>query len=262
MRKAHALFVTGTDTGVGKTVVAAGLVAAWRRRGVDAVGFKPVETGVPGFGNAATHDGAQRWPACGAVPADGISLAAASDWCASLPEVVAEAFPAPLAPAVAAEQAGVALEPAKLKSAFEALAARHDLVVVEGAGGLAVALTRDYDTADFVRELGIPLLVVCRPNLGTLNHTRLTVHYAHMKGISTLGLVVNGMPPEQDHAAYAADPALNSNPRELEAQTGLPLLATLPNNSTKVATPAEAATLIAANLDLEALQNQLKKGTS
>jgi dethiobiotin synthetase len=176
------LLVTGTDTGVGKTVIAAALVLAWRSRGVDAVGFKPVETGL--------DTGA---------PADSAVLAEASG------RDVAAARPLlrllePLAPAVAAERAGAALDPTGVEGRVRALRSQGCRVVVEGAGGALVPLAWGYTVLDLGAALGLEAVVVGRAGLGTLNHVMLTLEALGGRGIPVRGVVLNGGSPSPDLA--------------------------------------------------------------
>ncbi len=220
------VFVTGTDTGVGKTVVAAGIVVLLREAGVDAAGFKPVETGVP---------------APPGVPADGALLRAASGSDAPLADHVPQTYAEPLAPLVAAERAGRLVDRAAILAAAARLRSRHEYLVAEGAGGLAVPVGPGAeDMADLALALGLPLLVVARPDLGTLNHTTLTVRYARSRGLDVLGIVVNRWPGE------AGDLAVRTNPAMLARWTGVPVLAKVPAASAPPATPAEAAALVRA----------------
>lgn len=207
------VFVTGTDTGVGKTAVAGALAAALAARGVPVGVMKPVETGLaPSARDAGRGDGAFL-RACAGV-ADPPSL------------VTPLCYEAPLAPAVASRLEGRANNPAadlaSLDAAHRELAARHPFLVVEGAGGLAVPLAGAFTMADLARRLGLPLLVVARPGLGTINHTVLTVAYARQKGVPVVGVVLNGL------RAGAAGRAELTNPAAIEEQAAVPVLAVLP----------------------------------
>ncbi len=173
-RSAAGLFVTGTDTGVGKTVVACALIRALRRRGIDAAGMKAVETGVGEEG-----------------PLDALALCEASGGGDPLDLVCPQRFPLPVAPAVAAAAADTALDLGSIHAAFAALAARHDCVVVEGAGGLLVPLGASTCMADLARDLALPLLVVARARLGTINHTLLTLEAARGRGLPLVGVVIS-----------------------------------------------------------------------
>jgi len=176
-RPARGLFVTGTDTGVGKTVVACALLRGLRRRGFDAAGMKAVETGVGAGG-----------------PLDAIALREAAGSADPLELVCPQRFPLPAAPAVAAGAAGGAVDLGSIRAAFAVLAARHDCVLVEGAGGLLVPLTASACMADLARDLALPLLVVARARLGTINHTLLTLEVARSRGLPLAGVVVSDGP--------------------------------------------------------------------
>ena len=173
-RRAQGLFVSATDTGVGKTLVACELIRRLRRRGIDACGMKPVETGVGPDG-----------------PQDALALRAAAGGTDPLEDVCPQRFALPAAPAVAAEAEGRAVEIDPLLQGFARLAARHACVMVEGAGGLLVPLTRGCDMAGLARDLGLPVLVVARARLGTLNHTLLTLEALRARGLALAGVVVS-----------------------------------------------------------------------
>jgi dethiobiotin synthetase len=173
------VFVTGTGTDVGKTVVAAAILAALRARGERVAAFKPV---VSGTEERSDPD----WPA------DHELLAAASgDDPANVSPAV---FAAPLSPHLAAELAGAPLDPALLRSAFDARAAETEAVVVEGVGGLLVPLTRDYLVRDLAADLALPLVVAASPGLGTINHTLLTLAAARSVGLTVAGVVLTPWP--------------------------------------------------------------------
>jgi dethiobiotin synthetase len=145
------LFVTATDTGVGKTYLSAAIAAELRRQGLRVGVAKPVLTGLDDPG---PHD----HEILGAEPA--------------------YTFGIPASPHLAAELAGVELEPERLLGAARAAAEGNDVVVVEGVGGLLVPLTRSYAVRDMARDLGLPVVVAARPALGTINHTLLTLEAA------------------------------------------------------------------------------------
>src|SRR5450631_325272 len=158
-------FITGTDTGVGKTVVTAALAATLRRQGLRVGVMKPVETGCP------LKDGHF-------LPQDALFLRAASGCTASQDLITPYTFAEALAAAIAAELAGVTINIDYIRSCYEKLLAGHDIVLVEGAGGLLVPLTNHLCMHDIAVELGLPVLVVARNMLGTINHTALTVTVA------------------------------------------------------------------------------------
>jgi dethiobiotin synthetase len=173
------LFVTGTGTDVGKTVVAAAICAALRAREERVAAFKPV---VSGTKERVDPD----WPP------DHELLAAASG--EDPADVSPAVFAAPLSPHLAAELAGAPLDPALLRGAFDARAAEADTVVVEGVGGLLVPLTRDYLVRDLAVDLGLPLVVAASPGLGTINHTLLTLEAARTAGLLVAGVVLTPWP--------------------------------------------------------------------
>jgi dethiobiotin synthetase len=175
VRLGRGLFVTGTDTGVGKTVVAAALARAEREAGRGVGYCKPVQTGlVPGEPGDADFVAA-----AGGVPVtEGLRLEEA------------------LAPAVAAERAGVKIDVDALVSWCRHQAGSVDVLLVEGAGGLLVPLSGDATMADLAVRLGAEVVIATRPGLGTLNHTALTLEAARARGLPVAGLVICGWPAE------------------------------------------------------------------
>jgi dethiobiotin synthetase len=198
------LFVTGTDTGVGKTEVSCALIAAARADGLDLAAMKPAQSGItPG------------------EPSDADRLRAAAGG-GDPPELVCPyAFAAPLAPGVAARLAGVELRLEVILEAARALAARHAALLVEGAGGLLVPLTPRHTYADLAQALGLPVLVVARAGLGTVNHTALTVEALRARRLPVAGIVLNRTSAE-------VDPSMPHNAAEIERLTGASVLASLP----------------------------------
>lgn len=216
------VFVTGTDTAVGKTLVSAALARYLRSRQMKVAVMKPVETGVPDPGVTGPDAALLRWAAdCTAEPV----------------EVAPYRFRAPLAPSLAAEDEGVRINLSHIVETANGLSARHDFTIVEGAGGLMVPLAGGLLVADLVLQLGFPLLVVCRPGLGTINHTLLTVHAARTMGIPLAGFIINGMPAQPDAAEATA-------PHTLASVASADLLGVLPraegSDEQKVEALAEA----------------------
>ena len=175
------LFVTGTDTGAGKTVVAGAVAAALTRRGARVAAFKPVVTGLDepaAFGWA--HDHALLAAAAGTTPE----------------EVSPARFGPAVSPHLAAARAGTTLDLEALLAMARAAAERADVLVVEGVGGLLVPLTESRTVRDFAVALGLPLLVAARPGLGTINHTLLTLEAARAAGLQVLAVVITPWPAE------------------------------------------------------------------
>jgi dethiobiotin synthetase len=175
---AGGLFVTGTDTGVGKTLIAVGLLRLARRRGRVPIPFKPVETG------------------CAPDPADALRL-----WRAATPPIAAtdvcpHPLPLPAAPALAAAAVGRRLDLLALADRAHALAARGDFLLVEGAGGLLVPYADGETTADLAARIGLPLLIVGRMALGTINHVCLTIAEAKRRRLRIAGCILSRTEPE------------------------------------------------------------------
>jgi dethiobiotin synthetase len=176
------VFVTGTDTGAGKTVVAAALAAALHSAGRRVAAFKPAVTGLD---EAPDPD----WPP------DHELLAAAAGGLEP-GRVAPHAFGAPLSPHLAAELAGAPLHPAALVAAARAAGAGADVLVAEGVGGLLVPLTPGYTVRDLAVDLGLPLVVAARPGLGTINHTLLTLEAARGAGLAVRAVVMTPWPAQ------------------------------------------------------------------
>ncbi len=216
-RLAKGLFVTATDTGVGKTVVAAGLVRGFKAMGMAVGVMKPIATG--GY-RAPRPDGGYELRS---QDVDHLIRAAASHDDLRLVNPVC--FEPPLAPLTAARLAGEEISLDRVLAAYRALRDRHNFIVVEGIGGLMVPLRADYFVADMIREFGTPAVVVARPGLGTLNHTILTVKYARSLGITVLGIILNHV-TEQDNSRAAA-----TNVEILEECSGVPVLQVIAHTS-------------------------------
>ncbi len=170
------LAVVGTDTGVGKTVVAAGLIHGLRRAGLKVAAFKPVETGLV---NGRLPGGLADWQ----------RLAAVSDQ--NPDSCLGQSFALPAAPLAAAREAGREICLSDLTEQLQALADHRDLVVVEGAGGLCVPFAQDLLWADVIGQWSPECLVVGRLGLGTLNHTLLTLDHLRRREIPVAGVILN-----------------------------------------------------------------------
>jgi dethiobiotin synthetase len=166
------VFVTGTDTEVGKSVLAASICAALAARGQRVAAFKPVVTGL------------DEQP--GAFGRDHELLASAANSGQTPDDVAPYRFGPPVSPHLAAELAGVTIEPAELLATARA----HELVVCEGVGGLLVPITPGYLVRDLAVDLGLPVVIAARPGLGTISHSLLTVEAARATGLHVAGVVM------------------------------------------------------------------------
>ena len=203
------IFITGTDTEIGKTVVAGGLAAALKAAGINVGVMKPIASG------GVEHKG-------GIVSEDAIFLKHAAQVDDALDLINPICLRHPLAPSVAAEIEGVSIDLQQIDKAFTKLCQRHEFMVVEGVGGIAVPICEEMLVADIAQRFQLPLLIVSRPNLGTINHTVLTVEFARSYNLEICGIVLNA---SQEASKGLAE---ETNPKELERLTRLPILGTVP----------------------------------
>ncbi len=179
-----AILITGTDTGVGKTYVACLLGKGLREAGIGALPLKPVESGcLPG------PDGRPH-------PADAAALRDAAAPAVPLSTICLYALPGPLSPHLAAAAAGIAVDPARVRQSVADAANAADVVLVEGAGGIAVEIAPGYSFAGLARDLSLPVLVVAGNRLGALNHLALTVRYLEAEGLRLAGVVLSDTSPD------------------------------------------------------------------
>lgn len=204
------IFITGTDTGVGKTYVAAGIAEALRDM-LNVGVMKPVETGCP------TRKG-------DLVPRDAYRLINASAVNDELDLVNPYRFSKPLAPYVAAGLEGTKISMSRIMKAFQTLNRRHEFLIVEGAGGVMVPLTKEVTFLDLAQVMRIPVLIVARPGLGTINHTLLTVAALRTRRIPMAGIVINYA------QAQAQGIAEKTNPTTIEKISGVQILSSVPFN--------------------------------
>lgn len=184
---AHGFFVTGTDTGVGKTLTACALLHAFSARGLRAAGMKPVAAGARRSGGEL-HS------------ADVEQLAAASSIDAPCALLNPYCFELPIAPHVAAQEAGVIIALHTIVAAYRELATHADVVVVEGVGGFCVPLNAEEDAADLAQHLGLPVLLVVGMRLGCLSHALLTAEAIRARGLKLVGWVANHIDPAMELA--------------------------------------------------------------
>jgi dethiobiotin synthetase len=176
------MFVTGTDTGVGKTLASCTLLHALRARGLRAVGMKPLASGCE-----ATPDGLRN--------EDALALQAASNPRPAYDDLNPYALPLPLAPEIAAREAGIEVALAPILAAHARLRAQAEVVVVEGVGGWAAPLSGQLDQADLVRALELPVVLVVGLRLGCLNHAYLSVRAILADGCRLAGWIGTGIDP-------------------------------------------------------------------
>lgn len=205
---AKGFFITGTDTGVGKTFVTAGIASVLKEKGIDVGVMKPVETGCTE--NAGKLE-----------PQDAIFLRKAAGVNDDIDLINPYRLKAPLAPSIASrlEDKGVKLD--KIKEGYDKLASLHKLMLVEGVGGLLAPLTETETVADLVILLKLPLIVVAASRLGSINHTLLTVKYAQFIGIEVKGIILN-------YPVLSTDESLSSNQSEIKRLTNIPVFGQMP----------------------------------
>lgn len=200
-------FITGTDTGVGKTLISCALLHGFAAQGKRVVGMKPVAAGCA--------DGGQH--------EDVRQLRAASNVLASGGQINPYCFVQPAAPLLAARFAGIIINFARIAESFSELNAQADVVIVEGVGGFRVPLTDGQDSADLAVQLGLPVILVAGMRLGCLNHALLTAEAIAARGLTLAGWVANV--PDADMAM------LNENIAALQQRLNAPLLGTVPKQA-------------------------------
>jgi dethiobiotin synthetase len=194
------LGITGTDTGVGKTVIASAAVSCLRNRGLKVAAMKPIETG-------------EQLP-------DGKLLQRAAGSIDSIDDICPVHFPEPVAPFTASYKSGAPVNLPLLDDAYSRLAAGRDAIVVEGAGGFLVPITREISFATLFKKWNLTLLIVAANKLGVLNHTLLTLRVARSLGIPVRGIILNDVPLK------SPDASLDSNLEILkELVPDVPLIA-------------------------------------
>lgn len=203
------IFITGTDTGVGKTAIAAGLAGALKKCGYSVGVMKPVQSGaMERNGKLFSQDAEFMMKVLGTR--DELELVC--------PVLLREA----LAPSVAAEIEGKEVDIELIRNAYLELERCHDIVVVEGAGGIAVPLKNKILISDLIAYLGMPAIIVSRAGLGAINHTFLTIEHARKKGIPVIGVLINN---------YRGGKVEETNPGVIAKLAGAPVLGIVPNDT-------------------------------
>lgn len=222
-------FITGTDTGVGKTVVAGGLAAMLKSKGMDVGVMKPVATGGKEIGGRTISDDAR-------------FLMNIID-CQDPYDLVNPICLVPaLAPTVAARLSNKVIDMETVWNSFEMLKAKHEFMIIEGIGGLLVPLYDNFYVADMAKRMNLPLVIVSRQILGAINHTLLTVMCARNKGLKIEGIIINNPPPypppQRGRGRAGEDAAEKINPldslrslqAEIERCSGIPILGVIPHD--------------------------------
>ncbi|HOW58786.1 MAG TPA: dethiobiotin synthase [Candidatus Omnitrophota bacterium] len=207
--KAAGIFITGTDTDVGKTVVAAGLALVLRDRGLKVGVMKPVATGCYGLEERL-------------IPQDAAFLMEAAQN-QFAPLTSPSRFRNPLAPSVAAMLEKKEVNIQNILKCYQQLQKHYDFLIVEGVGGLMVPLKKDYYVANLIREMGLPILIVSYAGLGAINHTLLTVDAAVIRGLELRGIIFNRVSVTNYSLAEL------TNPKVIHDLSGVPILGSLPD---------------------------------
>jgi dethiobiotin synthetase len=236
MRKGF--FVTATDTSVGKTVVSAAVIRALNFLGYRTAAMKPLETGCPKDGKLL-------------MPSDGLFLKKIAKMDEPVSLITPSVYEASLSPFAAAELEGREPDLPGIFRAFDSIMRKYDAVVVEGVGGLYVPVVENYFVSDLAREMALPLIIVARPGLGTINHTLLTIHYAFSKGLDMAGIILNYSSPPGDTLAE------ETNPKTLQSLTEVPVIGTFPYLSVMEEETLDKA--VVKSLDLGMLRKALEK---
>ena len=195
------IFITGTGTEIGKTVIAGGLAASLKQAGMNVGVMKPISTGDRADAQFLKH------------------AAQVDDELSSINPIYLRH---PLAPSVAARMEGKDIDVSCVETAFAELQQKYDFVIVEGVGGIAVPIRDDFLVVHLIKRLQLPILIVAQVGLGTLNHTLLTVAYARQFELQIAGIVLNGLCAETAGLAEA------TNPVEIENLTGVSVIGVVP----------------------------------
>ncbi len=219
------LFITATDTEVGKTVITGAIAAACQARKVNTGVMKPVASGgVRNCQGSLISEDAE------------FLMAAAKIDCNRRHLVNPICFEAALTPAVAAQIEGKTVDLQLIYNTYHQLCNQHDVVLVEGVGGITAPIWQEFLVADLMLKLQLPGIIVARPDLGTINHTVLTAAYARQRGINVAGIIINGCKEPTGILEH-------SNLQYIKQLTGLPILGKLPRVSSIDVTAGKQAAL-------------------
>jgi len=239
------IFVTGTDTEVGKTIVTACLVSLLSNKGLDVGVMKPIETGCPKRNGRL-------------IPRDATFLKAVSRSKDDLSLINPYRFSKPLAPFIAAQIDRKEIKMGKISSAYKKLRERHDILFVEGAGGLLVPLARKLTNLDLILELNIPTIVVVGSKLGAVNHTLLTLNWARENGVKILGLLINQPSPISSSRKRLVE---KTNPGLIRSFTEVPVFGKVPYipliSKPHLSSKPALTNILEAAIDLEKLKAQI-----
>lgn len=237
-----AIFITGTDTGVGKTAVSVGLCSFLSlRKNLDIGVMKPFESGLT---KARRSE----------LSSDAEFLKEASGSHDGLSEISPYTFVAPLAPETAASQENIVIDMNMVNATYKRLLERHDMLVVEGAGGVFVPIKKGFFFADLMKAWDIPVIIISRLGLGTINHTLLTNAFLQSRGIKVLGVILNDM-------EGGKDPAAETNPEVLRAYLNVPVFGIFPHTKEMLngaINRASLAEIFAVNIDTESILKALE----
>jgi len=231
----NGFFVTGTDTGVGKTIIACGLAAVLKEKRFDVGVFKPLLSGI-------LRDDPE---------SDTSLLKKMSQTYLSHEDITPFEFKEPLAPYVAGKLEGKLIGIEEVLHHWEMIRGKHQYFIVEGAGGISVPLGENFLVSDLIKALDLPIVIVARPNLGTINHTFLTVQYAKSIGLRITGIVINGISNHPDLAEI-------TNPKLIEELCGVPILGVTPKFNE--ITHENIKNIVKDHIDMTLVINQMEAG--
>ncbi|MFC0557566.1 dethiobiotin synthase [Halalkalibacter alkalisediminis] len=226
------VFVTGTDTGVGKTIISSGIAAVLKEKKIDVGVFKPLLSGI------SRHD----------PESDTSLLKTMSQTTLSIQDITPFEFEKPLAPFVAGKLEGKVIRIEEVLQHWDTIRRKHEFFIVEGAGGISVPLGKNFLVSDLIKALKLPMIIVARPNLGTINHTYLTVKYASSLGLKIAGIVINGLSEHPDLSE-------ETNPEMIEQLCGIPILGITPRLTNL--TNESITRMVREHIDLKSLLNQM-----